>query len=264
MSKIGQQLQALHKPAAPMGFGFPRASAPRRKMLLVASFTGATTQAEAVEVAAWCNAAVVSGGCADGRALAELLGAQRGDTPLGTCVVGMPNSREESDGGEAAYDFVVCDVSTPLGLVVGKDLGVLVEVPPEMDGLRLRALGDLGVDAVLLDARPLGMGTLSSLVECRRVRSASGKPLLVHVSEPVDADALPLLWQAGVDGLVVESTVGVDALTSLRSAIDAASFEPRTGSRGVVSIGTHVGLLGKSHEEEEDDDDDGDGEPDDE
>jgi len=127
-----------------------------------------------------------------------------------------------------------------------------VQIAGDVEGSRLRAIGELGVDALVLDARELDPATLSLLVECRRVRAASGKPLLLRLGRPVAAELLSALWQAGVDGLLVGSSLGAAALQSMRSVVDGATYESRSASKGLsVSIGAQIGAAGLSQPDEE-------------
>ena len=129
-----------------------------------------------------------------------------------------------------------------------------------MDVHHLRVIGEVPVDAVVVDARNLDPATMSFVIECRRIRSACGRPMLVHIDRALDTSLLPVLWQAGVDGLVVNSSLGPDTLARVRSAIDNTVFEPRTGRGLTASIGPYVGVSEPAHG---DDDEDGGTEEDD-
>lgn len=260
MSKIGEQLQRLHKPVASMGFGFVPASAPRRQMLLIVRFDSLPGDQDvaALESADF----VVVPGASDGGAQRPRSNERLGDVPVGAWLEQVPELPVEAT--QTSYDFLVCDLSGPIDAVARKGRGLLMLVGTGVESSLLRAIGESGVDAAVLDAKTLDLSRLSSVVECRRVRLASGKPVILYVDRPVEEGQLVVLWQAGVDGLLVDSAVGAEILASIRSRVDCAPFEARPGGAG-ASIGVYVGALSQPDAEEgggdgdDDDDDDDDG-----
>lgn len=262
MSRIGERIQRLHKPVASLGFGFVPTSAPRRQMLLVVRYDGRSGEQDMSAALGSADAVVVMPGAPDCDALRQGANVQPGSMPLGVWVEQAPVLPVEAT--ESCYDFLVCDFNGPGEAVSRKNRGLLIRVESDVEASRLRAVGELGVDAVVLDAKTLDLSRLSSVVECRRLRSASGKPVILHIDRLPQAGQLVVLWQAGVDGLLVDSTVGADVLAAIRTTINSAVFEPRPGSGGPdAAIGAYVGALSQPEADEEgggdgDDDDDDD------
>jgi len=242
-----------------MGFGFVRDSAPRRQMLLIVRFDSLPGDQDgaALESADF----VVVPGASDGEALRLVSNARPGGVPVGVWVEQAPLLPVEAT--QACYDFLVCDLDGPIDAAARKGRSLLMRVGSGMESSLLRAIGDSGVDAVVLDARPLDLSRLSSAVECRRVRLTCGKPVILHVGQSPEESQLVVLWQAGVDGLLVDSAVGGEILESIRSRVSCAPFEARSGGAG-ASIGAYVGNTSQPEVEEgggdgdggDDDDDD--------
>lgn len=262
MSRLAEQLQKLHKPVASMGFGFASASVTRRQMLILVSFGDSDSGDEADACLSLADAAVVVSGAQGSESLLQIANARPGGIPTGVWAV---ESQVAADGlPDCRCDFLVSDISGPARVMAAKGVGLVVRVECDMEAARLRAIGDLGVEALVLDARALDLRRLSSVVECRRVRASSGRPLLIEIEALPEPGLLNVLWQAGVDGLVVKASLGIEALASLRATLDSVTFESRSGSRGpAAAIGAYVGAMSQPHsehddegEEEEDDDDD--------
>ena len=258
MSKIGEQLQRLHKPVASMGFGFVHASAPRRQMLLVVRFDSLPAD-EDVAALGSADIVVVPAPSVVGAPGAESK-ARPGDVPVGAWVEQTGVLPVEAT--QSCYDFLVCDLNGPTDAVANKSRGLLIRVETGMESSLLRAIGESGVDAVVLDARALDLGRLSSVVECRRVRLTCGKPVILHVERSPEESHLGVLWQAGVDGLLVDSAAGADMLQSMRARMNCAPFEARPGGVG-ASIGVYVGTASQPEVEEGGGDGDGDDDDDD-
>ncbi len=258
MSRIGEQLRTLHKASKPIGFGFGATVSPRRMLLLVR--VAETADEDALSVAlSVADAGVIVSGVEGGTFLQEVA-SKCGGIPLGAWVPsgeGLP-----SDGAASPLDFFVCDLEGPSDAITQKDRGCLVEVDAGLDTSRLRAVAELGIDALIVKSGSLDLGRLSSLVEFRRVHTMSGKPIVLQIGGRIERMQIVALWRAGVDALVIDSAVGADVLTSIRDTVNSAPFEMRRSETGTyVSIGTQIGALGGSDIRE--DDEDGDGEDDD-
>jgi len=258
VSKIGEQLQRLHKPVASMGFGFVRASAPRRQMLLIVRLDSLPAD-EDVAALGSADFVVVPGASVGGVPRPES-NARPGDVPVGAWVEQTPVLPVEAT--QTCYDFLVCDLNGPTEAVAHKSRGLLMRVGTGMESSLLRAIGESGVDAVVLDAKALDLSRLSFVVECRRVRLTCGKPVILHVDRSPEENHLVVLWQAGVDGLLVDSAVGADILQSMRARVNCAPFEARPGGAG-ASIGVYVGAASQPEVEEGGGDGDGDDDDDD-
>jgi len=161
---------------------------------------------------------------------------------------------------DSGCDFVICDADGPAGVLALKGVGCFVEVTPGVESNRLRAIGDLGVEAVVLSTELLDMRALTVAIECRRVRTASGRPVVLRLGQPISSDEVAVLWRAGVSALFIDVSDGMQLLTSARAAVDGASYDSLESLRDTsASIGVHVSSLNGSGMEEEEDGDEEDG-----
>ncbi len=126
---------------------------------------------------------------------------------------------------QAGYDFVVFSATnTPLAILQDDAVGKIVEVEASLgDGL-LRAVNKLPVDAVLVAGDPAKGQSLTwqHLMLFRRLADLLTKPLLVTIPPKVTSAELQALWDAGVNGVVVEITAEIpkDTVKELRRLID--------------------------------------------
>ncbi len=260
MSKIGEQLRRLHSSAAPMGFGFTAVSAPRRQMLVLVRVDSPLDEAAWMEVVSRADAVVVEADVRD-----TAVAAVSGKNGQGAVICGLDVEawRELPQDALENVDFVVCGCDGPLS-VFGKERGLILAIGPQSDPSELRAIGELGVDAVILDARTLDLGTVACAIECRRVRSSSGRPVILHVAQPLDVVTLEVLWRAGVDGLLLDAGTGSEVLAAVRSAVGRAMFAARPGGGGATAaIGAYFhGAVNEQSPDADEEDGDEEGEDD--
>ena len=264
MSRIGEQLKSLRRPAAALGFGFAAATVPKRRMLLLVRLDQLPDAAHVGSALGRADVVVVVPGEGDCSAILALAAEQCPSVPLGICVEKGSSLPEAASA--ACCDFCLCDVEGPLEVLGQKDKGCLIRVDAGIEPSRLRATAELGIDALVLDSESLDLSRLSSVVECRRTHTVSGKPVVLQVRGVLEASSIAILWRAGVDALLVDSSLGADMIEATRSALDSAPYESRALSSGSGAvIGAHIGALGVAdahedggggEEEEEDDDDD--------
>jgi len=254
VSRIGEQFRTLHKASKPIGFGFGAEVSPRRMLLLVR--VAETTAVDVLDVAlSVANAGVIVSGAEEGTFLQQVL-SKCGGIPIGAWV--PPGEGLPSEGAASPLDFFVCDLDGPSDAITRRDRGCLVEVDAGLDTSRLRAVGELGIDALIVKSGSLDLGRLSSLVEFRRVHSMSGKPIVLQIGGMIERMQVVALWRAGVDALVIDSAVGAEVLASIRDTVNSAPFEMRRLETGTyVSIGTQIGALGESGIREDDEGEDG-------
>ena len=258
MSRIVDRLQALRRTSSPMGFGMAGSSAGVRRMLILAGVRRIPVKKTLSAIRGSADFVVVIGGSGGGELPLRKMVGLAGDMPVGARLwKGAPLTEVLSDSG---CDFVICDADGPAGALALEGIGCFVEVAPGAESNRLRAIGDLGVEAVVLSTESLDMRALAVAIECRRVRTASGRPVVLRVGQPISSDEVTVLWRAGVGALFIDVSDGTQLLTSARAAVDGASYESRQSLRDTsASIGAHVvGLNGSSLEgEDEGDEEDG-------
>jgi hypothetical protein len=236
MSKFVDRLKLASRAAAqPMGFGRGQAVSSKPGILLVASLSQVRVSnladlvsgadAGLVEVSVE-NDSKALGGCAEAVP----------DIPWGAWLRGGQWQRSRKikalDG-----DFVIFPAaSTPLGVLEDTNLGKIMEVEPTLSGGILRTVDELPVDGVFLSVEYQGGASITwrQLMLFQRLSGLMAKPLLVPVPSKVTAGELKLLWEAGVDGVIVEVDAGqAGGLRALRQAISKLSF-PVQRRRGKV------------------------------
>ena len=253
MSRIADKLGKLHKTSTRLGFGFASRETPERRMLLVASYEGVVS-ADAVQAVSEVADAVVL------RGPKELGGLDTVELPIG-CWIGHDAELPENLSSEAC-DFVVCAVEGPAAILAVEGLGWIAAMEQGAEASHLRAVAEVGAEAVLVSADSIDLALLSTYVELRRMRLLSNRPLLIRVDTMLNGDQLVSLSRAGVDGLIVPADGGPSVLQELHQVLEATASRMRKSRRDeAVAIVGHA--VGPSHEdvpeeegdEEEEDDD---------
>ncbi len=129
-------------------------------------------------------------------------------------------------------DFVVFPAAnTSLAILKNADVGRILQVEASLSEGLLMAVDELPVDAVLVAGEPEGEGFLTwhHLMLFHHLANLLTKPVLVRLPSKVTAGELQALWEAGVDGVIVEVGVGQPEkrLSKLRQAIDKLTFPPQ-------------------------------------
>ncbi len=260
MSKFIDKLNQVSR-VVPQSIGFGRAQpVPEKpKILLIASLAGASI-----------------GGLAD-----YVVGADAGLLPIPKLSSGAKTLKEMSqavpdipwggwlrniDQGEikqmakAGCDFVVFPATnTPLALLQNDEIGKILEVESSLSEGLLRAVNELPIDAVLIagEQREGYFLTWHHLMLFQRFADLLTKPLLASIPSNVTANELQALWEAGVDGVIIEVGVGqpADRLKKLRQVIDKLAFPSPRKRKKVESllpyIGSEASIVTEEDEEEE-------------
>ncbi len=157
-------------------------------------------------------------------------------------------------------DFVVFPATnTPLAILQNDEVGKILEVEASLSEGLLRAANELPIDAVLIASEQSDSYFLTwqHLMLFRRFADLLTKPLLVSIPLSVTASEIQALWEAGVDGVVIEVGVGqpVDRLKELRQVINKLVF-PSLLRREKVEpllprIGGEPSIVTAEEEEEE-------------
>jgi hypothetical protein len=161
---------------------------------------------------------------------------------------------------KAGCDFVVFSAAnTSLAMLQGAEEGKILQVEASIGEGLLRAVDELPVDAVLIDAEREEQHFLTwhDLMIFRRFTALLTKPLLVCIPPDVTASELQALGEAGVSGVIVRVGVGqpVEGINELRQAIDKLTFPLRRRRRraGVLLpyISGETSVVTEEEEEEE-------------
>ena len=159
------------------------------------------------------------------------------DTPWGVYL------DENGDGAaalvEAGCDFVVLSPTSRISAAPQDEkIGKILQVESSMDDGLLRAVNDLPADALLLTDTFDENGALvwHQLMIYRHLTAFISKPLLVPVPAAITEVELKALWDAGIDGVVVEVDVnGGGDLKELREI--AGKLPPRSArKRGKMDV----------------------------
>ncbi len=157
-------------------------------------------------------------------------------------------------------DFVVFPATnTPLAILQNDEVGKILEVEASLSEGLLRAANELPIDAVLIasEQKEGYFLTWQHLMLFQRFADLLSKSLLVCIPSTVTAGELQALWEAGVDGVLIEVTAEQpqDRLKELRQVIDKLSF-PSPRKREKIEpllprISQEAGIATAEEEEEE-------------
>jgi len=248
--------------AAPQSMGFRAAQpvSPKPKILLIASLVQVRVDGLADYVAGADAGLLHISELSSGVKTLQKVCQIAPDIPWGGWL------RDIGRGGIEQIAKVGCDfvifpaANTSLAIFQGDEVGKILEVEPSLSDGLLRAVNELPVDGVLI-ASEQAKGyflTWHHLMLFQRFADLLTKPLLVSIPLIVTASELQALWEAGVDGVVVEVGVGQPAerLKKLRQLIDKIVFpSPRKRKKAealLPYIGRETSVVTEEEGEEED------------
>jgi hypothetical protein len=162
---------------------------------------------------------------------------------------------------EAGCDFVVFSAASRISTVPQNEkTGKILQVESAMDDGLLRAVNDLPVDALLFTDSSEESGALvwHQLMILQHLANIISKPLIVNVPANITEVELKALWEAGIDGVMVEVDITkTGGLKELRQVI--SKLPPRSArKRGRVDVllprtSGETPTIAPDEEEEEDD-----------
>lgn len=146
------------------------------------------------------------------------------------------------------------------------EVGYFLRIEPDVEDRVLRAIEELPVDGVVLGRGQLESPvTLRHLMQIGAVRTMFSKYLLLEVPSSLSAKEVEALYNAGVDGLVINVAGATKKqLKSLKEAAESLpAKQPPKGSRivPVLPRSAHSSFSPASPRRDDDDDDDDDDEP---
>lgn len=259
---MGELLDKLERAAKgtvqPLGFG---AAAKREKvapmLLLGAVEAGDEAQAK-LAAEAGLDGAIVRG--AKPAKKADVMRSLKAMKELTTGVW----LEEATAKDPAGSDFqVFSSEATPLGSLGGDDRTNVMQVVPELEESLLHTIDYLPVDVFLVSLADADALTLSQLMRLARVRGATSRWLLVHLSSLPTKEELEQLREVGVSGVVVD-LASHDA-GALRGCLEVMAELPhvppeRNKAHSVATLPTAglrtPGTMRPAPEPEPDDDDD--------
>jgi hypothetical protein len=225
--------QASRGVAPPMGFRASHPSATGPKILLIASLEAGTAENLATHLNGADAVLIRFNKAPFTEKTITKIASSLTDTPWGVYLADRDNKKT------AEADFIVFPATSQVADIPGDEkTGKILEVESSTDDGLLRAVNDLPVDAVLVADTFKDNNSLvwHQLMKLQRLANMFRKPLIVQVPAGINEKELKVLWDAGVDGIVVEiDAVGAKGLKELRQAID--KLPPRSGrKRGKVDV----------------------------
>jgi hypothetical protein len=238
MSRLIEKFhQASREAAPPMGFRTARQAAAAPKILLIASLEAGALEKRADYLEAADAVLVRFTGTVLTAKAAQKIAGSLPDIPWGLYLA--DDDTKKGAAMEAGADFVLFPIDSQVADTPKDDkTGKILQVESSMDDGLLRAVNDLPVDAVLAADTFEGNGPLvwHQLMIFQHLANLISKPLIVPASAGVTEKELKAVWDAGVDGIIVEvDKAGAAGFKELRQAID--NLPPRSGrKRGKVNV----------------------------
>jgi len=241
-----------------MGFGRAQPASEKPKILLIASLTEASVGG-LVDYVAGADAGLlhISKLSSGAKTLKEMSQAVP-DIPWGGWLKNIDKG-EIKQMAKAGCDFMVFPAAnTPLALLQNGEIGKILEVEASLSEGLLRAVNELSIDAVLIAGEQKEYFlTWHHLMLFQRFADLLTKPLLAFIPSNVTVNELQALWEAGVEGVIIEVGAGqpVDRLKKLRQVIDKLAF-PSQRKRGKAEallppIGRESSIVTEEQEERE-------------
>lgn len=229
MSQFIDKLKKVSQAAPqPLGFRTAQPSSNKLGILLIASLTQIDVDSLA-ERAAGADAGLLrttklSSGA---KALGKISQAVP-DIPWGGWLEGIAE-KEAEQLTKAGFDFVVFPpASTSLAILKADKVGKILEVSTSFNKDLLPAVDELPIDAVLVtdEQEKEHFLTWQHLIFFQRCADLLTKPLLVSVPSNISTNELQVLWEAGVNGIMVRlnSEQPIGTLQELRQTIDKIAF----------------------------------------
>ena len=250
MNRFGDTLRkALN--TTPPALGFRPAAPARPRMVLVAGLNELSDEPES-----WIRGAdaAIFGTNIKVRELkgvAKTLG-----MPWGVWLDGSPQAAKQAES--AGADFLAFDPAKTALDTAGEDAGKVMAIEASFENSLLHSLGELPIEAVILRRDPQNALTWLDLMHFRRFADIIAKPLLVPLAPDAAPALFKALWEAGVDGVIVEA-LAAGEIQKLRRSMDALDLPAR---RKWLRVRPLVPLITQSpgpiqrEEEEQDEEDD--------
>ncbi len=241
IDKLNRVSQATPQP---MGFTAAKPVSPKPKFLLVGSLSQVNPDNLADYVAGTDGVLLNIRQSSKVKALRETAKAVP-DIPWGVWL--RDSSQPEIQQiTKAGCDFVVFPADkTSLTILQNESVGRILEVEASLNDGMLRTINKLPVDAVLIagESGEDRFLTWHHLMLFQRITSLLAKSLLVSVPPTVTANELLVLWEAGVDGAIVEIVAGqpVEQIGQLRQAIDKLTLSSQRRRGKTDAFIPHIG-----------------------
>ena len=253
IDKLNRVSQAVPQP---MGFRTTKPVPERPKILIIASLAEASADNVAERVAGADAGLLHVPELSTGAKTLREVSRAVPDIPWGGWLRGGSKVGIQKTE-KAGCDFVVFPATdTPLAIFRDDEVGKILQVEASVSEGLLRGINELPVDAVLItnEQQEGAFLTWHHLMLFQRSADLLAKPLLALVPSGVTAEELQVLWEAGVDGVVIEVGMepSVGRLEELRQAVNKLAFpSPRKRGKAEALLPPIEGGVGTVTEEEE-------------
>ncbi len=204
MSELMKRLrQVCECSPPPMGFKKGAAQANRQMALIASLPPGKRDMAGSLNLSE-IDAVIFHSSDIVGEATLQEISGVLGETPWGAWL-GAGQSPDLRQMIEAGGDFIALESPLAAAELLQEEMGSILKVELSGDRFLLSAMGDLPVDAVLMD---LGQGqgplTVADAMRCQWLAGLLDKPLLIASSRELSDKEIRLIWDIGVSGIVIE------------------------------------------------------------
>lgn len=199
-SKFIEALKKLSKSSiAPMGFG-RRKESPKSPMLLIAGLDSIPGE-KLSELVSSVDALIFAGSKINKDALKQNVKSY----PV-PCGILLKSSKDLTDLKEPSFDFIVfSSQETGASVLRVEEPGKVMEIDMTLSDSELRSVEFLPVDALLLPFSGKGNSlTVQDLLAYQRIDLLTAKPLLGYIPAKISGEDLRLLWEAGLDGVIIK------------------------------------------------------------
>ena len=262
MSRLIDKLNQTSKTVPqPMGFRTAQPASSKPQILLIASLTQTENTDSLSNYVAGADALLLHIAKSNLRATAlEKIAQSLPDIPWGVWLGDIGEKIIKTMVEVGCDSMVFPSASKVLAIPQDDKVGKILQVESSLSDGLLRAVDELPVDAVLIaDEQGRDSLTWHHLMLFQRFANLLIKPLLVSITSNVTASELKVLWEAGVNGVVVEVGIGQPAgrLDELRQTIDKLTFPPRKRKKAEALLPHMVeetSTVTETEEEEEEED----------
>ncbi len=245
MSRLITRLKQLTRTEPQqMGFKTKQTDTPKVKIQLVASLPQDKT-GKLVEYVTGADAGLIRISKA-GSIIETLQSVSQAvpDIPWGAWL-SVSNKAEIEQSIEASFDFIIFPAAG-ISFAPFQDIevGKILEIESSVSDSLLRTTNILPVDAVLLSSKLAEDNVLTweQLMDFQRFSGILNKPLLVPAPAKLNDDEILAIWEAGVNGLVIDISSGdaQDTLKVLRQQINELTFHLPRKSEKVEPLLPHT------------------------
>ncbi|MDE0825014.1 MAG: hypothetical protein OSB07_13735 [Dehalococcoidia bacterium] len=218
MSKFIDRLDEIIEGApARMGFGPPRAEkTPGLALIVQVSSSHKAGAATATEVSP--DGILVSGLTGPSQAIDLKEALSNAIWGIRTDSLSTEDAKAYEEAGSGVLAFQL--KGTSIGAVSSEDAAKILCIDTDLDIEELRDINALPVDAVIFPLCGASSSwTLDDLSKVARISGRLGKYLLAEITEPPTADDLKVLRTAGINGLVLDVSVGKETLETLKQSL---------------------------------------------